>query len=79
MLPGTIEKHHFHVKPILSNSIVQSNNVNSLSNSDNNNISSQNFNANSIAINENDERNDIDDCAINVFRSFNNNRNNNSN
>ena len=45
ILPGTIEKHHLHVKPILSIASYRHNNVNSLSNIHNNNITSQTINS----------------------------------
>ena len=57
MLPGTMEKHHFHVKPILSIASTRSNNINLLSNSDDNNTTSQTINASSLPINDDDERN----------------------
>ena len=54
MTLGTIEKHHLHVKAILSNATSQSSNVNSISNSDNNNQFFQTINASSLTINEDD-------------------------
>ena len=56
-----------NVKPILSNSSSRSNNIDSISNSDNNNITSQSINASSLAINNNNERNLGDDTIYHVI------------